>query len=80
MFEPGPDGKKKPESLYGAVKARAHLYRQGIAVARCTVERLMRPTAGAATSAAGFACHFRPHLLAIGDRTRQLGRIDARQV
>ena len=42
MFEPGPDGKRKPESLYGAVKAWGHLRRQGIAVARCTVERLMR--------------------------------------
>jgi putative transposase len=42
MFEPGPDGRKKPESLYGAVKAWAHLRRQGVRVARCTVERLMR--------------------------------------
>ncbi len=42
MFEPGPDGRKKPESLYGAVKAWAHLNRQGLKVARCTVERLMR--------------------------------------
>jgi putative transposase len=42
MFEPGEDGKKKPESLYGAVKAWAHLNRQGLRVARCTVERLMR--------------------------------------
>ena len=43
MFEPGDDGKKKPESLYGAVKAWACLRREeGISVARCTVERLMR--------------------------------------
>ena len=43
MFEPGDDGKKKPESLYGAVKAWAYLRREeGISVARCTVERLMR--------------------------------------
>lgn len=42
MFEPGPDGRRKPESLYGAVKAWAYLRRQGITVARCTVERLMR--------------------------------------
>jgi transposase InsO family protein len=42
MFEPGPDGRRKPESLYGAVKAWAHLNRQGLKVARCTVERLMR--------------------------------------
>jgi putative transposase len=42
MFEPDGRGRKKPESLYGAVKVWAHLRRQGIAVARCTVERLMR--------------------------------------
>ena len=42
MFEPGTDGRRSPESLYGAVKAWGHLRRQGIAVARCTVERLMR--------------------------------------
>ena len=42
MFEPGPDGRRKPESLYGAVKAWAHLNRNGLRVARCTVERLMR--------------------------------------
>ena len=42
VFEPGPDGRRKPECLYGAVKAWGYLRRQGIAVARCTVERLMR--------------------------------------
>jgi putative transposase len=42
IFEPGPDGRRKPESLYGAVKAWGYLRRQGIEVARCTVERLMR--------------------------------------
>src|SRR5712692_6772127 len=42
VFEPGKDGRRKPESLYGAVKAWGYLRRQGIAVARCTVERLMR--------------------------------------
>jgi putative transposase len=42
MFEPGENGRRAPESLYGAVKAWGHLRRQGIAVARCTVERLMR--------------------------------------
>ncbi len=45
-YEPGvgPDGKKrtKPESLYGSLKMHAHLRRSGIAVARCTVERLMK--------------------------------------
>jgi putative transposase len=42
VFVPGPDGRRKPESLYGAVKTWAWLRRQGITVARCTVERLMR--------------------------------------
>lgn len=35
-------GRRKPESLYGSLKMWAHLQRQGIQVARCTVERLMR--------------------------------------
>ncbi len=42
IFEPGPDGRRKPESLYGAARAWGYLRRQGIEVARCTVERLMR--------------------------------------
>jgi hypothetical protein len=42
IFEPGPGGRRRPESLYGAVKAWGHLRRQGIGVGRCTVERLMR--------------------------------------
>ena len=42
MFEPDQHGRRRPESLYGAVKAWAHLNRQGLRVARCTVERLMR--------------------------------------
>ena len=42
IFEPGPGGRRKPESLYGAVKAWGYLRRQGVEVARCTVERLMR--------------------------------------
>jgi putative transposase len=41
-YEPDADGRKKPESLYGSVKMWAHLNRQGIQVAKCTVERLMR--------------------------------------
>ncbi len=41
-YLPGPDGRRRPESLYGASKMWAHLNRQGVAVARCTVERLMR--------------------------------------
>ena len=42
MFEPGRDGRRAPESLYGAVKAWGHLRRRGVRVARCTVERIMR--------------------------------------
>ena len=42
VFEPGKNGRPAPESLYGAVKARGWLRRQGVAVARCTVERIMR--------------------------------------
>ena len=34
-------GRRKPESLYGSLKMWEHLNRQGIPVARCTVERLM---------------------------------------
>ena len=41
-YEPDEHDRRKPESLYGAVKMWAHLQRQGITVARCTVERLMR--------------------------------------
>lgn len=37
-----PAGRRPPEFLYGAAKMWAHLNRQGIDVARCTVERLMR--------------------------------------
>jgi putative transposase len=42
FYEPDERGRRKPESLYGATKMWAHLRRQGIVVARCTVERLMR--------------------------------------
>jgi helix-turn-helix protein len=41
-YEPDEDGRKKPESLYGSVKMWAHLQREGIPVAKSTVERLMR--------------------------------------
>lgn len=41
-YEPDQDGRARPESLYGSVKMWAHLNRQGIEVAKCTVERLMR--------------------------------------
>ena len=42
--QPGPDGepaRRAPESLYGSLKMWAYLNRQGIEVARCTVERRM---------------------------------------
>jgi putative transposase len=42
FYDPDRHGRRPPESLYGAVKTWAHLNRQGIPVARCTVERLMR--------------------------------------
>lgn len=41
-YEPDDQGRRAPESLYGAVKMWSHLQRQGLAVARCTIERLMR--------------------------------------
>ncbi len=41
LYEPDEDGKRRPESLYGSFKMWAHLNREGIHVARCTVERLM---------------------------------------
>jgi putative transposase len=41
-YEPDEHGHTSPESLYGSVKMWAHLNRQGITVAKCTVERLMR--------------------------------------
>jgi putative transposase len=42
IYEPGADGKRPPESLYGSLKMWAYLQREGIPVARCTVERIMR--------------------------------------
>jgi transposase InsO family protein len=41
-YVPDQSGRLGPESLYGSVKMWAHLNRQGIEVAKCTVERLMR--------------------------------------
>jgi putative transposase len=41
-YEPDEHGRLAPESLYGSVKMWAHLNREGIEVAKCTVERLMR--------------------------------------
>jgi putative transposase len=42
IYEPGQDGRRPQESLYGSLKMWAHLQRQGIPAARCTVERIMR--------------------------------------
>jgi putative transposase len=42
IYEPGGNGRRPPESLYGTVKMWAYLNRQGIPVAKCTVERLKR--------------------------------------
>jgi putative transposase len=42
VYQPDEQGRRPPESLYGATKMWAHLNREGIPVARCTVERLMR--------------------------------------
>ena len=42
IYEPDADGKRPPESLYGSLKMWAHLQREGIPVARRTVERIMR--------------------------------------
>jgi putative transposase len=41
-YEPNEQGHRRPESLYGSLKMWAHLQRQGVPVARSTVERLMR--------------------------------------
>ena len=41
-YQPDEHGRKKPESLYGSLKMWAHLQREGIPVAKSTVERLMR--------------------------------------
>jgi len=41
VYEPDAKDKRPPESLYGSLKVWAHLQRQGIPVARCTVERIM---------------------------------------
>jgi putative transposase len=41
-YEPDAEGKRPPECLYGSLKMWAHLQRQGIPVARRTVEKIMR--------------------------------------
>lgn len=42
IYEPDTNGCRPPESLYGTVKMWGYLQRQGIEVAKCTVERLKR--------------------------------------
>jgi len=42
IYEPGAGRRRPPESLYGTVKMWAHLQRQGIPVAKSTVERIKR--------------------------------------
>jgi putative transposase len=42
IYEPDERGRRRPESLYGSLKMWAYLQRQGVPVARCTIERLMR--------------------------------------
>jgi putative transposase len=42
IYAPDQDGRCRPESLYGSRKTWAYLQAQGVPVARCTVERLMR--------------------------------------
>jgi HTH-like domain len=41
-YQPDRNGRRRPESLCGSLKMWAHHIREGIEVARCTVERLMR--------------------------------------
>ena len=42
IYEPDERGRRLPECLYGSLKMWEQLNRQGVTVARCTVERLMR--------------------------------------
>jgi putative transposase len=42
IYEPHGQGRRPPESMYGTVKMRGYLHRQGIEVAKCTVQRLKR--------------------------------------
>jgi transposase InsO family protein len=42
IYQPDEQGRRPPECLYGATKMWAQLNREGLEVARCTVERLMR--------------------------------------
>lgn len=40
IYETGENGRRPPESMYGTLKMWEYLQRQGIPVAKCTVERL----------------------------------------
>jgi putative transposase len=42
IYEPGVNGCRPPEALYGNVKMWGYLQRQGVEAARCTIERLKR--------------------------------------
>ena len=42
IYEPDENGRRPPGCLYGSLKMWEHLNRQGVTVAKCTVERLMR--------------------------------------
>jgi len=53
IYEPGPDGRRPPECLYGSLKMWDYLRCQGIRVARCTVERLMRANGWRGVTRAG---------------------------
>ncbi|GLE51063.1 hypothetical protein ATCCBAA256_06510 [Mycobacterium montefiorense] len=56
-YEPDEQGRRKPESLYGSLKMWAHLQREGIPVAKPTVEEGAHhnpgPGCGAATGSGG---------------------------
>ncbi len=52
IYEPGEQGRRPPEALYGSLKMWAHLQCHGIPVARCTVERLMRASGWRGTTRA----------------------------
>jgi putative transposase len=58
-YEPDAEGKRPPESLYGLLKMCAHLRREGIPVARRTVERIMRANGWRGATRARRAPHHR---------------------
>jgi putative transposase len=42
IYEPGQDGRRRPESMYGTLKMHEYLRREGIPVAKSTLERLKK--------------------------------------